>query len=249
MIIDCFPFFNEVELTELRFELLTDVVDYFVVCEANLTHSGKAKPRHFQNSEAKWEPYMDQIVYVDVDLTPYSSDWAREGAQRDAIMKGLEALNPRLSDIVIMSDADEIPHPALVGRRTIGWYQQQLFTYYVNLLCPYPWIGSLCTTYYQFTQKTPNQWRQDMHRGMLQLPLSVIPGGGWHFSSLGGVERVKEKLRSYAHQEYNTPETHLSIEYALKNGTDLFGRGEQYERVDPPWVVQDLILRYPNLCL
>ena len=42
-IYDCITFFDENLLVNLRFEILNDVVDYFIVCESNFDHKGKKK--------------------------------------------------------------------------------------------------------------------------------------------------------------------------------------------------------------
>ena len=39
MIYDCFTFFNELDILELRLQLLYDVVDKFVLVESTKTHS------------------------------------------------------------------------------------------------------------------------------------------------------------------------------------------------------------------
>ena len=43
MIVDAFTFFNERELVELRIKYLNDLIDYFVIVEADVTHTGKEK--------------------------------------------------------------------------------------------------------------------------------------------------------------------------------------------------------------
>ena len=49
MLIDAFQFFNEKELVELRIKYLNEIVDYFVVVEADTTHQGKKKDWNFPN--------------------------------------------------------------------------------------------------------------------------------------------------------------------------------------------------------
>ena len=47
MLIDSFIFFNEKELVELRIRYLEEIVDMFVIVEANITHQGKRKDWNF----------------------------------------------------------------------------------------------------------------------------------------------------------------------------------------------------------
>lgn len=248
MIVDCFPFFNEIELLELRLELLAPYVDYFVLAEGNLTHSGKRKPRHFLNHERQFKQYEEKIVYVDVDLTPYRDAWAREFAQRDALGNGLQELGLENYDLVISSDVDEIPDPRHIQQNHIGYYQQRLFSYYVNLEASYAWVGPLVCTYKEFMTKAPSEWRSAMHRGIYD-PFIVHEQAGWHFTSLGGTQRVAQKLQSYAHQEYNTPEHLAAIERRISNQEDVFGRGEKYTKMPPPWPTDDWLRRYPDFML
>ena len=41
MIYDCFSFFNELDLLEIRLNVLKDVVDKFMLVEATKTHMGE----------------------------------------------------------------------------------------------------------------------------------------------------------------------------------------------------------------
>ena len=43
-IFDVFTFYNELDLLELRMNILGNSVDYFVINEANITFTGKPKP-------------------------------------------------------------------------------------------------------------------------------------------------------------------------------------------------------------
>ena len=54
MTYDCFSFFNELDLLEIRLNVLKDAVDKFVLVEAGETHSGKPKPLYFKENEARF---------------------------------------------------------------------------------------------------------------------------------------------------------------------------------------------------
>lgn len=219
MIIDVCTYFNERELLDLRIETLKDIVDQFVIIEANRTHAGE--PKDFTLNE----PIARNVRVLQADISGYEGDWGREGAQRNAAQHVINAVDSE--DIVMISDVDEIPNPNMLGKT--GVYQMKLYTYYLNVLCPYPWKGTIALTADQWGRyPAPNEARQQMHMGMLDLP---VHEGGWHFSSLGGVERVRTKLRSYAHQEYNTPEHLEKVAERVANLEDVFGRGEKYEKV------------------
>ena len=64
MIIDCFPFFNEFDILKIRFEELYDVVDYFVIVEADHTHTGKPKPWNFEENKFRYSQYASKIISI-----------------------------------------------------------------------------------------------------------------------------------------------------------------------------------------
>jgi len=138
--------------------------------------------------------------------------WTREHYQRNCIMRGLSSC--RNGDIVIISDVDEIPRSALfpqilaqlskseteslkkgqAGVNAIALVQP---INYFHLNKPSPtdphhtgWKGSVFTNYQNLKQTTPQYLRE--HRW--EFP--SIPQGGWHFSHMGGRDKVKLKKAS-----------------------------------------------------
>lgn len=109
-IYDCFTYFNEIELLELRLSVLDSFVDYFVLVEANKTFTNEDKEFHFEKNKHLFTDYADRIIYIKVDDMPNSDNaWDREKHQRNCIMKGLSRAHP--DDLIIISDIDEIPNP------------------------------------------------------------------------------------------------------------------------------------------
>ena len=114
MIFDCFTFFNELDILEIRLNEMASVVDRFVLVEASKTFQGADKPLYFNENKARFAPFLDKIEHVIVDFpedpSPYrkasSQAWAREYFQRDQIAQGLKTAKP--DDLVIVSDVDEI---------------------------------------------------------------------------------------------------------------------------------------------
>ena len=99
MIYDCFSFFNELDILEIRLNVLYETVDYFVITEANKTHTGSKKEYVFEQNKERFSKFLDKIIYIKVDDLPdlesseTSSDgnkWLYENYQRDAIMRGLK---------------------------------------------------------------------------------------------------------------------------------------------------------------
>ncbi|MGC1878720.1 MAG: hypothetical protein WA347_02740 [Rhabdochlamydiaceae bacterium] len=110
---DCFMFFNEIELLKMRLEELDEVVDYFVLVESIETQRGDLKPLYFTENRQLFEKYLRKIIHVVVDERHPEMDlWARENYQRNCIARGLQNCDP--SDMIIISDLDEIPRRELI---------------------------------------------------------------------------------------------------------------------------------------
>lgn len=128
-IVDVFPYFNEKELMELRINTLKDYVDYFVIIEANQTHSGK--PKEFTamtelqqmknipmekilvlNVDYGENIFVDEIDKINSTLSNSSKEvhaWSRERVQRDSIISIVDSFNDDTA--FILSDCDEIINP------------------------------------------------------------------------------------------------------------------------------------------
>lgn len=69
-IYDAFLFFNELDLLDIRLNLLNDAVDKFVIVESTITFSGKPKRLFFNENKDKFTQFSDKIIHVIVDDTP-----------------------------------------------------------------------------------------------------------------------------------------------------------------------------------
>lgn len=116
MIYDCFTFFNEIELLKIRMNILNDVVDKFVIVEADKTLRGVPKAFNFEKIKAEFDnEYPDKIIYIKATNCPVlenSKDWAIEYFQRNSIMGG--GYNCKAEDVIMISDIDEIPNPNIL---------------------------------------------------------------------------------------------------------------------------------------
>lgn len=264
MIHDCFTFFNELDLLELRLNTLDAVVDRFVLVEATLTHQGKPKPLHYAENRNRFAAFHHKIEHVVVDQYPQDAGadaWVYEKHQRNCIALGLKNMAPE--DQVMISDVDEIPRPEKVRQaaamKGVRIFRQRMFYYYLNCLNAtgaggraYAWNGTVMVEaghirgpiqrYRDFSMlmagyfhpKLPNRiyWKLRLARERMQYGWTpgFILDGGWHFSYLGGVDRIIEKLEAFAHTEYNSEQykSRDRIERAIANGEDIFGRGFHY---------------------
>lgn len=233
---DAFTFFNELELLEVRLNELDSVVDRFVICEATKTHQGDPKPLYFQENMHKFEPFLHKITHIidefpdDMETGggpsfPSGMNWARERHQREALMRGLEGCKD--NDIIIVSDGDEIARAETIKdyKPEMGLMrlEQQLYYYYLNCYGG-EWRESKILPYGLLKQMGPCNVRYSLHTiGTHGEPLW---NAGWHFSFLGGTERVKQKILSYSHGEYNRPGILEKVEERIAKGEDVFGREE-----------------------
>src|SRR4029077_1834400 len=87
MIVDCFTFFNELELLEIRLKELGEVVDKFVLVESTLTFQGKPKPLFFRDNASRFAPFQSKIDHVIVDMPETDDPWVREGFQRNSFKR------------------------------------------------------------------------------------------------------------------------------------------------------------------
>ena len=272
MVFDCFTFFNELDLLEFRLRLLSDVVDKFVICESNYTHSGKLKPYNYQDNISRYSKWEDKIIYLPIDqsieglnfdkvntYTPTNGSWILENQQRLALMYAAEMMSDE--DLVLVGDLDEIPDPRAItalkqsgilinGINTAASFPMLFHYYYMN--CQMEgydriWNGTVACFADYFKEAGPQHLR-DRRNDFTKLPVIA----GYHFSYLGGPDKVKTKIESFAHTEFNRPDitSEDNISNALNNGQDIFGRpGISYTVVPVktyPEPIRSLMLEYPQ---
>ena len=228
---DTFPFCNEFEVLEMRLHELDPVVDFFVLVEGNKTHPGAPKPLFFRENAGRFAAFSHKIIHVVVEDWPEpATPWIRERFQRDQIRRGLTAC--RDEDWILMSDVDEIPRASAV-REAIRlaeaapplprWQRRALLNPSVIYLLrkklkrshPAVWVfHQRPSSYYlNFVRDTPGPGTRMVRYADLGKPSHLrrwvgkaIKDGGWHFTCLGDVGAIQERIRRTAHQEYNTPE-------------------------------------------
>jgi beta-1,4-mannosyl-glycoprotein beta-1,4-N-acetylglucosaminyltransferase len=228
-IYDCFPFFNELELLDIRLSELDAVVDKFVLVESRQTHSGVPKPLYFEENKERFSRFLPKIVHVILDSFPVDDVWGRERYQRTQILRGLASLPCSDDDVIISTDADEIASAAAVRRYRpedgLMTLDMPLFYYYFNCLAG-SWDQAKILPYGLLKQLTPC--------GARYSGAPLLSKGGWHFTYMGGPDRIIRKIESWAHQEYNQPQfkNKETVEAALKRGVDLFGLRASFKFVE-----------------
>lgn len=254
-IYDVFPFFNELDVLEIRLNTLNSVVDYFLITEATTTFSGNKKKLFLSENIAFFNKFKDKLIIQVLDDVPNLSPFEREWYQRNKAKSILSQLLNK-SDLVLFGDADEIPKPesVLLGKSLLNekyriiHFAQDLNYYYLNLketsgtLISYAgeyegivdrkWLGTTLSRWSYANQFTMNELRNPEHKKVGYR----IEDGGWHFSYVGGEygvsleQRTKVKVASWAHQELNNKKIVNKIGKRTSKHKDLFGRkGSNFE--------------------
>lgn len=248
-IIDCFIFYNELDLLNYRLHILNNVVDYFVLVESTHTHSGMEKELIYQNNKEKFQLFHHKIIHIIVDDFPYkypninydnksynSHSWHNEKFQRNCIVRGIQQLSLTDDDVIIISDLDEIPDPTTLLKIknneiniTLNALHMDFYYYNLNSKKENMWNGSKILLYKYFNElHRQNLTCSDIRLKNICINQNeyIIQNGGWHLSYFGDAHFIKNKLENFAHQEYNNNEyaNVEKIEKRVTMGVDLFER-------------------------
>ncbi len=248
-IIDCFSYFDEDLILEIRLNTLYEYVDKFVICEATLDHAGNKKKLNFKNENFK--KYKDKIEYIVIDDLPeivkkFKKNWhpahARDQFQRNSLIRGIKNCSP--NDLIMISDLDEIPNPLKISEfkkeDKYACFVQNNFLLKFNLLniSEPNWYGTrMCR---KKDLKSP-QWLREIKTRKLPFYKFYKPkfdkfiyDGGWHFSSVKSPEGIFKKLNSYSEQQWNNDKFKNMdiIKDKIKYKKDLFDRGYDFKVID-----------------
>ena len=258
-IYDCFSYWDEDVLLDLRLNILNEYVDYFVIVEGNKTWQNNHKKLRFDIS--KFQNFKRKIIYVTVEDMPGGKNpWIREGFQRNCISRGIKQASD--DDLIIISDLDEIPNLDQISKfkrnMRFAVFKQKHFYYKINLQSqknPF-WYGSrICVMKYL---KSP-QWLRNLKfkkRAFWRLDKfrlnNILESGGWHFCNLKSPEELLYKYKNLC--ETNDPyvfkekinQKHLNvmeIEKKIRLGQDIIGRDELYrfqelDKTFPEYILQ-----------
>lgn len=228
IVIDCFTFYNELSMLKFRLKELDSVIDKVVLVESRYTHAGNKKELFFENNKALFKEYLHKIIHIVVDKFPDTTDaWVRERYQRDYITEGLYKIKPNQLDLVIISDVDEIPDSKTILNLKNSKFngvvalEQDIYCFNIETKMPQKWYHSKVCTYNKLVQiGGPEKIR--FHASV------AIQKGGWHLTYFGDTDFIVNKIKNFAHQEFNTidntnPE---SIKTRMLNNEDVFGNNK-----------------------
>ena len=224
---DCFPFFNELDVLEIRLQELWDVVDIFVLAESNMSHSGKPKEYIFENNKERFAKYLSKIRRVAVEDMPETKDsWVREKYQRWSLIKGLTDVAPE--DIIITSDLDEIPRAdaiAMIKEDENDWDRYILtipmFQYKINYMKIRDIVKQPNIMVARARCYTNPQQEREFTFPWVNKPdnLVFVDHAGWHFTYFGDNNHAITKIQNFAHTETDTPDmiARHNIEWFVEN--------------------------------
>jgi len=232
-IYDCFTFYNETDLLEIRLAELYNKVDHFVIVESNQTFTNRAKPWNLDL--VRFAQYADKIIYVQVTDMPNSSNaWDNEHFQRDAILRGLT--DAAADDIIMVSDVDEIPRAAAVdciraSDQTIFALRMALYNFKLNYMRTTPGqydIWAMAARREVLDTITPSTLRNMRFNFMgtayehANNGCQTVEHAGWHFGYMGDRDFLVDKAQSFSHQEVNRPEfiAQIDIEASIAARTE-----------------------------
>jgi beta-1,4-mannosyl-glycoprotein beta-1,4-N-acetylglucosaminyltransferase len=250
-IVDSFLCFNELDLLDLRLNILNDYVDYFVVTEANQTFSGNVKEFLYSKNEERFSKFANKIVYNPVNIPDtFSVTWDREIYQRNSPINELVKLFSD-DDLILTSDIDEIPSTEVL-KEYKNWFKldelfhfkQNMYMYYINNFKTNQWFGTRACSLSYLKSRTIDEIRQATENEF-KLSGYVIENAGWHFSYLGGEEQIRYKIESFSHQEYNNDYVKSKIKQFLDSNNDILGRNCIHQKVDiddsyPDYIIDNI---------
>ena len=242
-IYDCFQYFNEDHIVDLRLNILDKFVDYFVISESTKTHQGKDKKINFDIKN--FSKFKKKIIFLTAEYKEEikfdnhtGGESPIEQHQRNSLIEGIKEASSE--DLIILSDSDEIPDLtklSKIGNKKFTAFSQKMFMYKLNLqnLNESNWIGSRLTKKKNIKSmqhlrnlkfKNYPFWRLDKFN-------QQIISGGWHFSFLQTPAQILNKIKSFSHGEFNDEKVNeKNIEKKISNNEDIFGRGFRLKKID-----------------
>ena len=262
MVYDIFLFFNELDLLEIRLQMLNDKVDKFVIIECIETFSGNPKPLFYQENKDRFKEWEHKIIHYII---------------QDPVISWPE-LRSRLNKPNITKLEENIIHHALTTTHVPPGELHWLKEFYQKECIRIPLQGlnddDICfisdldeiwnpELNYDLEDSTVYKLKQIVYSGYMNLesnepwagvtltkykniknsstnhldnpsrnPYKYIDNGGWHFTFMGGPDMVKLKIESYSHQEFNNDAVKSKIVENVKSNKDIFYRPSQFEVVE-----------------
>ena len=223
-IIDCTTYYSEDLMLDIRFNILNEFVDKFIIVESKFSHSGQPKKLNFDIN--KFQKFKDKIEYLIIENEPdgiienieNSSEIKRKNSllrieqSYDFIMNALDDVDD--NDLVCLSDNDEIPNfnseYFKKSNNDIFIFKQLFFYYKFNLFYDLiPWYGTKACRKkkllsFSWLRNLKNKkypfWRVDtLFSNLKHMNLQIVEDGGWHFTNIKTAKDIYTKLSNFGH--------------------------------------------------
>ena len=255
-ILDCITFFDNNFMFQIRYNILVNIVDYFVVCESLFDHKGNPKKKNFIWKD---EYNKNKIKYflLEKPFPKKTNPWENQAIQREFLLSSTDFAND--DDYIFFSDPDEIPRPEILNNfrldKKYGIFLQDCFNYKFNLFNKHesPWEGTRVAK--KKDLKSIDFMRQkikskNLNYSFLRIDkeknIQIFDKAGWHFNNIMSYEKISLKLKTFAHTEFSDDifSSIENIKNKIDQQTDLFNRGHKYQKVKfdnffPKYIVEN----------
>lgn len=231
MIWDCFTYNGEYDLLKIRCEEFKDLDVTHILVESNYTFTGKWKELTYKKNE------QYNIKHFVLNHVPNNGNaWDNELAQRNYILNALQILGANDNDIVIISDVDEIIKESVIRNyspiSSLTALKMDTYRYYYNCLeGKQNWNMARIMNYSYLKSKTPNEVRNSGFE-------RILDNAGWHFSYMGGYDKIIQKIESFSHTELNNDDFKSKLLSKYENCQSLFG--------DDYWEIVPITIFFPK---
>lgn len=243
-IYDCVTFFDNNLMFDLRYNILKNVVDFFVICESKFDHQGNEKKINFINKK-NYDSKKIKYYILETPFPKNNNAWQNQALQRKFLLESLKNVNP--DDYIFFSDPDEIPRPELLIdfslKKKFGIFLQRCFNFKLNLFNPHesPWEGTRVAK--KKYLKSIDFMRQKIKSKNLnysflrfdkEKSVELFNEGGWHFNNVMDPKEISLKLKTFAHSEFSDPKfsDEQIIQDKIRRQLDLFDRGHKYFKIE-----------------
>lgn len=228
---DLFMFNGELDILEIRLNILGPFVDFFVIGDAAETFSGKPKPLYLRDNMDRFAKWKDKIIPIDIPRTmEFNNAFERAAYQKELLKRNLPYLGVKDDDIIYYGDVDEVwdPNPQKVLESLNAIYRGQVvslemknYCYYLNNRSSERWVGTIKGKWSSIKEKELAYWRANHTHEM--------KNAGWHFTNMGGSDMIRRKLEDYDHQEFNIDQIKNDLDMKIKFDEDYVGRAVDWE--------------------
>jgi len=235
MVVDVVTFNGEYDLFELRYNILYEYVDEFIVVEAPTTFTGKPKPLYFDKIRHKYPEVRYFVIdenYTKEEMkqarespnTKGADHWKWEFLQKESIKKALTHLDDE--DIVYIGDCDEIWSVSIDPNDKVFKLRLCVYTYFLNNRSSEEFWGTLLARYGSIKNECLNHLRSNAKKTDYLL--------GWHFTSLAN-DLERKLLDSYSPDDYANEVVMKNLMGNIVNNYDFLGRDFKFWLDESNW--------------